>query len=197
MNIHHVVADFSHRFPRATNLTLIGNYTNDIDSFIDNLGHIIPLTQITDLNISYNDHCFKSLTKILAHMSNIYSLVLNEMPTQETTNFLSEEQVNIIDQMSNNSVTDVCIDVFKLNNIQLLINLFPKMKTLCIDKVKDNLVSVVRTLLLKRSDNSPLFSLTLRGEDEIVEQLKTIIDSEKLIDNYTIEHTNNLIKLWW
>ncbi len=89
------------------------------------------------------------------------------------------------------------IDVFKLNNIQLLINLFPQMKILCIDKVKDNLVSIVRTLLLKRSDNSPLFSLTLRGEDKTVEQLRTMIDGEKLIDDYTIEHKNNLIKLWW
>ncbi len=71
------------------------------------------------------------------------------------------------------------------------------MKILCIDKVKDNLVSIVRTLLLKRSDNSPLFSLTLRGEDKTVEQLRTMLDGEKLIDDYTIEHKNNLIKLWW
>jgi hypothetical protein len=196
MNIRHVVADFSHTFPHATNLTLIGNYTNDIHSFIDNLGHIIPLTQITHLNISYNDYCFNSIAKLLTHMPNVNSLVLDKMPTQET-NFLSEEQVNIIDQVYNNNVTDVYIDVFKLNNIQLLINLFPQMKILSIDSLKDNLVPIVRTILLKISDNSPLFSLTLSGNDETVEQLRTMIDGEKLIDDYTIEHEANLIKLWW
>jgi hypothetical protein len=98
MKTRHVVADFSHTFPRATDLTLIGNYTNDIHSFIDNLGHIIPLTQITNLNISYNDHCFNSFIKLLIHMPNVYSLVLDEMPTKET-NFLFEEQVNIINQV--------------------------------------------------------------------------------------------------
>jgi hypothetical protein len=196
MNIRHVVADFSHTFPHATNLTLIGNYTNDIHSFIDNLGHIIPLTQITHLNIWYNDYCFNSIAKLLTHMPNVNSLVLDKMPTQET-NFLSEEQVNIIDQVYNNNVTDVYIDVFKLNNIQLLINLFPQMKILSIDSLKDNLVPIVRTILLEISDNSPLFSLTLRGNDKTVEQLRTMIDGEKLIDDYTIEHKTGLIELWW
>jgi len=175
----------------------MGNYTIDIHSFIDNLNRIIPLTYITYLNISCNEQCLNTSVKLLSHMPNIHTLVLDARSSFEM-DFLSNKQVNTVDVIYDNNVINVTIDyAITLDTAQLLIKLFPRMQRLHICETKENLVSIVRVLLLKRIDSSHLFSLMFGGTAETIEQLKTMIDSERLLDDYKIEHTGIGLCVWW
>lgn len=197
MKSENVIANSSFQFSHVTNLTLMGNYIIDIHSFIDNLNRIIPLTYITYLNISCNEQCLNTSAKLLSHMPNIHTLVLGASSSFEM-HFLSNTEVNNVDLVYNNNVIDVTITyAMQLDTAQLLIKVFPRMQCLHICETKENVVSIVRALLLKRIDNRHLFSLMFRDEDETIEQLRTIIDSEKLLDDYKIEHSGSELCLWW
>jgi hypothetical protein len=197
MKSENVIADYLFQFPHVTELTLTGDYTINIHSFIDNLSRIMLLTYITNLHISDNDQCLNTCAKLLVHMPNVHILVVNTM-SSFGTHFLSEKQVNTVDLIYDNNVTNVIIDYgFTLDTAQMLINLFPRMQCLYIWRTEENLVSIVRIMLLKRINNNHFFSLIVDGRYVTIEQLKTMIDCEKLLDDYKMEHLGNSLCLWW
>src|SRR5207302_1084116 len=108
MKSQDVITNSSFQFAQVTNLELIGNYIIDIQSFIDNLNRIIPLTYITYLNISDNDQCLNTSVKLLSHMPNIHTLVLDQVSPFETR-FLSNEEVNNVNLIYDNNVINVTI----------------------------------------------------------------------------------------
>ncbi len=157
----------------------------------------MPLTYITDLRLSGNNQCLNMCTKLLGHMPNIHALVLDTMPPSKMY-FLSKKPVKTVDLIYDNNVINVAITyALTLDTVELLINLFPRMQCLCICKTKKNHISTVRILLLKRINTNHLFSLTVNDEYVTIEQLKIMIDCEKLLDDYKIEHMKNGLCLWW
>ncbi|CAF1067144.1 unnamed protein product [Adineta steineri] len=200
MPIHNrkVVANFPFQFPRVTELELAGNDRININSFIDNLSHIIILTNITYLNISFNNQWLNCFIKLLNHMPSVQKLVLNVQSSSEME-VSSDQQTNTADLVCNNNVRNVkIIGQLPLVTVQLINKLFPRMECLWISNTKIDLISFLRTLLSNRIHNSHLSSfIAFSGDDIIIEPLKTMIDNEKLLDNYNIEHRNCELCLWW
>ncbi|CAF0992894.1 unnamed protein product [Adineta steineri] len=126
---------------------------------------------------------------------NIDSFIDNLIP--------SDQQINTVDLVCNNNVRNVGIHgELALPTVQLINKLFPRMECLEISDGEDTLISLVRTLLSNRINNSHLFSLVFYGADDddddaLIKQLKTMIDNEKLLDNYDIEHRQFQLCLWW
>ncbi len=196
MKSEDVVADAPFQFPHATQLILTGNYTMNIRSFIDNLSRIFCLKNITHLEISRNDQCLDTLT-ILSHMPNVHTLVIKAMLLSEI-HLLLDKQINNVDLVYNNNVTNVQINgPLTLDAARLLNNIFPRMECLDICYTNKNLISIVRTLLLNRINNSRLFKLMVYDQNEMIEQLKTMIDCEKLLDDYQIERIPVGLYIWW
>jgi hypothetical protein len=198
MKSEHVVADAPFQFPHATQLILTGNYTMNIRSFIDNLSRIFCLKNITHLEVSRNNQCLDILT-ILGHMPNVHTFVIEAMLLSEI-HLLLEKQINNVDLVynNNNNVTDLQIKhALTLDAARLLNNIFPRMECLNIRCTNENLISIVRILLLNRINNSRLFSLIVNDENETIEQLKTMIDCEKLLDDYRIERIPVGLYFWW
>ncbi|CAF0963996.1 unnamed protein product [Adineta steineri] len=167
-----VVADFPFQFPRVTELRLTDNDTININSFIDNLSHIIILTNITYLNISINNQWLNCFIKLLNHMPNVQKLVLDLQSSSETEVW-SNQLTDTVDLECNNNVKNVqIIDIFSFVTVQLINKLFPRMECLQIVNV-------------------------ITGNDIIVEPLKTMIDNEKLLDNYDIEYRHFKLCLSW
>ncbi|CAF0764123.1 unnamed protein product [Adineta steineri] len=193
-----IVANFPFQFPRVTELELRDNYyTINIDSFIDNLSHIIILTNITYLRISFNNQLLNNFVKLLNRMPNVQKLILDVRPSSEME-VLSDQQTNTLDFVCNNNVRTVQITgELALATVQLIKNLFPRMERLRILNRENDLISIVRTLLSNRIDNSHLFSLMFDGDDAMIKKLRTIIDNKKLLDNYDIEHRQSELCLWW
>ncbi|CAF1376482.1 unnamed protein product [Adineta steineri] len=203
MKNRNIVANFPFQFPRVTELELTDNYyTINIDSFIDNLSHIFILTKITYLEISFNNILLNNFVKLLNRMPNIQKLILYVQLSSEME-VPSDQQINTVDLVCNNNVRNVGIHgELALATVQLINNLFPRMECLEISNGEDTLISLVRTLLSNRINNSHLFSLVFYGADDddddaLIKKLKTMIDNEKLLDNYDIEHRQFQLCLWW
>ncbi|CAF0927352.1 unnamed protein product [Adineta steineri] len=193
-----VVANFPFQFPRVTKLRLTDNDTINNNSFIDNLSHIIVLTNISYLSISINNQWLNCFIKLLNHMPNVQKIALGVLSSSETEEW-SNQLTNTVDLECNNNVKNAqIIDIFSVVTVELINKLFPRMECLQIFNGEIDLVSFVRTLLLNRINNSHLSSLIVNsGGDIIIERLKTMVDNEKLLDNYYIEHRECQLCLWW
>ncbi|CAF1155224.1 unnamed protein product [Adineta steineri] len=198
MKNENIVANFPFQFPRVTQLELIDNYyTINIDSFINNLSHIFILTNITYLKISFNNQLLNNFVKLLNRMPNVQTLILDVRPSSQME-VSSDQQTNTVDFVCNNNVRFLeIIGKLALATVQLINKLFPRMERLEIQSRGDALISFVRTLLSNRINNSHLFSLVFDGDDAMIKQLKTMIDNEKLVDNYNIERRWLELCLWW
>ncbi|CAF1226185.1 unnamed protein product [Adineta steineri] len=198
MKNRNIVANFPFQFPYVTALELIDNYyTINIDSFIDNLSHIIILTNITYLKIPFNNQLLNNFVKLLNRMPNVQKLILDVRPSSEME-VSSDQQTNTADLVCNNNVQNVIItDKLALTTVQLINKLFPRMECLEIQSRGDALISFVQTLLSNRISNNHLFSLMFYGDNAMINQLITMIDNEKLLDNYNIERRWLELCLWW
>ncbi|CAF0948391.1 unnamed protein product [Adineta steineri] len=212
MKNQNIVANSPFQFPRVTELVLTDNYnTINIDSFIDNLSHIFILTNITYLRISFNNQLLNNFIKLLNRMPNVQILVLDVRSSFEIE-VSSDQQINTVDLVCNNNVRNVkIIGQLPLATIRLINKLFPQMERLRILIREDILILFVRTLLSNRIDNSHLFSLMFYDDDDddnddddddndddaMIKQLKTMIDNEKLLDNYDIKRRQHGSCLWW
>ncbi|CAF1185422.1 unnamed protein product [Adineta steineri] len=198
MKNQNIVANFHFQFPRVTELEFRDNYyTINIYSFIDNLSHIVILTNITYLEISFNNQLLNNFVKLLNRMPNVQKLIL-DVRSSFKMEVSSDQQTNTVDLVCNNNVRNVeIIGGLPLTTVRLINKLFPRMERLEIQNRGDALISFVRTLLSNRIDNSHLFSLVFDGDDVMIKQLKTMIDNEKLLDNYDIERRQFELCLWW
>ncbi len=82
-----------------------------------------------------------------------------------------------------------------------MMNNFSHIKCLQLNIVYTDYQSIVKFLLLEnRNNNQHLFLLCLNildSTDQILENLKTLIDNEKLLIDYTIAYINNKVHIWW
>ncbi|CAF2463979.1 unnamed protein product [Rotaria sp. Silwood2] len=183
---------YSIRFPRVTKLTLKNNYIEENSSFFNDINSIIPLIQITDLDIKENHFSLVELTKILSLLPNLQSLTLpNILPFQskriETTKLISRY----------NRITKVIIDddECELKHVHYLIHLFPRLQYLEIGIDENNLEEILRYLLSKAKSLFSLFLLNINYK--VIENIQKLIKNENLIHNYTIEHIHGGLYLWW
>ena len=99
-----------------------------------------------------------------------------------------------------NTVTSVTVEQeCALDQIQLLTNLFPRVEYLTINLSKENLESILRFLLSKPNDCTRYLSLLCISKpcEDLVKQLKILIQSENLLDDYTIKMIHGKLYLWW
>jgi hypothetical protein len=105
---------------------------------------------------------------------------------------------------NNNNITKVCLgqmDEHKVTHF-FFMNLWTRIQYLEMICIKDVNIEMIIQIILKKYPNCipHLRSICLyvtKINDKMVEQLQTVIDLEKLFDNYTIKHTNNKLYLRW
>ncbi|CAF1140898.1 unnamed protein product [Adineta steineri] len=83
--------------------------------------------------------------------------------------------------------------------MKLCTHLFSQLESLTISLHKIDLESIVRFILLELQHHIRyLSSLCIsKQHKDFLEPMKNLIDSEKLIPNYTIKLINKRVHLWW
>ncbi|CAF4737302.1 unnamed protein product [Rotaria sp. Silwood1] len=165
---------------------------------------IDALVQFTSLHI---DLCYFSipiLIKFINMLPNLDSLTItSKFPGK--TKILFGTQINMLRFVSsNNKITKVNLEqITELDQIHILMDLCFHM---CDLKVKCRNIFdgtwLIRYILNKRNTNfiPHLCSICLwisKANDEMMNNFKIIIDTEKLIDNYTIKRVCDKIYLQW
>jgi hypothetical protein len=191
---------FVGNFPNATQLTLSENFDVPRDSIATNLNRIISLGQITELTLDCHRFHFEQIIKLLYFTPNIRTLKLDSILLYGTDSG-SIEHSDIFKIVSNtNIVANLTIDKEStLEKIQLLVALFPRLEYLTINLYKEDLESIARFLLSKFNDNTRHLSTLCVSKQRsiLMERLRNLLESEDLLDDYTIKLINRKLYLWW
>ncbi|CAF0829626.1 unnamed protein product [Rotaria sordida] len=166
--------------------------------FIDCIHFISSLAEITCLYIEFQYFSIDIIIQFLYRLPHLNSLTIVIMFSNQKIQ-LTEEQINMIHTISNmNQIIKMNIEqIFELNQIDILINLCPRMKYLNVQcKNYIDLEYIIRLILMKKNSNLYFLCFSIPNADErMVKRLQTMIDLKELLVNYTIQHCHNKIYL--
>jgi hypothetical protein len=188
-------------FPNATELTLVDTF--DVpprDSIARSLDHIIPLRQLSKLILNCHHFSFEQIIGLLYFTPNVYTLELDSIVLYQTDPLSIQRNENFRLVSNTNMITNVIIDKEStLEKIQLCVALFPRLEYLTINLNKKDLESITRFLLSKPNNNTRyLSSLCIsKQRKDFIEPVRSLIESEKLLNDYTIKLINRKVYLWW
>lgn len=195
-----VHTSFSHLHLDLINCEILESY----QTVIEYIYSIITLLQFTSLHIDFHYFSISILMELLCLLPNLDSLTVTSQ-LREKTKILSEEQNKMIHRLSiQNKITKVNLEqMTELDQVHILLDLCSHMHVL---QVKcRNIVDakwLIQYVLQKRSMKfvAHLCSIVLwipEANDELMNNIKMIIDTGKLLDNYTIKRVYDKIYLRW
>ncbi|CAF3055574.1 unnamed protein product, partial [Rotaria sp. Silwood2] len=195
-----LTSDCSKYFPNANQLSLSLLCRARSKLFaIDNLQYIIPLKQITKLNISNEDLDLDNLVNMLFVMPNIDTLTYSSLTRvrDEDVSLEGSERFQLVSKQNKiKRFTIKC--VYRLKAIKILINLCPLLEHITIGTFGLSFRPTVAFLMSKsRESDCRLSSLCfVRVHNVWFEKIKCMIGSEKKPDEYSIEHVDSNCYLW-
>jgi hypothetical protein len=206
-SVRHVCIDksnamkqFGGHFTNANELTLWKKFDVPRDSIVIDLNRIIPLRQLTKLTLVCHRLPFKQVIELLHFTPNIHTLKLDSMLFYRTDS-VSIQQNDIFQLVSNtNIVTTLTINnEVTLEKVQLLVTLFPQLEYLTINLYKEDLESIVRFLSSKSNNNTRyLSSLCISKQRlDLIKNLRLLLESEKLFNDYILKSIDRQLYLWW
>jgi hypothetical protein len=171
-------------------------------SFIDKISPILLAIQFTSLFVSFSDLSIRTLVKIIGLVPNLDSLKVFTLSLQELSSLSMEDTESLRLVSISNKITRVLQSMLAVDMTDFLINLCPRMEHFETKWMGDtDLERCVRVILMKTITCIPnLHSLrfdTNKANDEKVHKLQKMIDSEKLLSNYTIKRSGDYISLRW
>jgi hypothetical protein len=211
-SVHHVRIDSAedmiicqNYFPNTTELTLGNGFSTTRDSIANILNPIIPLKQLTKLVIECHYFSFIRVIDLLRNSPNIQTLILETMPLYKN-NCMSIQQSETFRLLSStNTITDVTLKGrCKLDKIELIIALCPRLQRFTLDTHRKDMESLVRLLLEKSKQNtSHMFSLCFSNasfsseSNDCYQKLEALMKSETLLDDYMLKLVDSDVYLWW
>lgn len=173
-------------------------------SSIDIINPIFSLIQITYLNIDCSQINLLTFIKLLHHLPNIDALRLSFGSSLLSTSLYAKRS-GIIHTISNKThIIKVSINkMTDIGEIQLVIDLCPRMKYLEIDNINEmDLILLLRFILTQKIKNCIRYldTLYLHGrnlDNDMIEKLRRINNFEGLPMDYVIDCLQDTIILNW
>jgi len=197
-------AIYSAELDEATRLTI--TYLPDGEDLVFlpmNIRDILTTAHIYHLEISHKKTDFSILMDIIHTLPKLQSLKIHSLSLLESRDLFNEEKMVRLVAKKNKIIT-VCLEkVTEMKEIYYLMKLCPWMAYLQVDCINTIEVELfVQDILNKINQNSNeyLRLLCIRvptADDKMVEKLKEIINSKKLLVEYTIEHLLDHFYLQW
>ena len=177
-----------------TDLILMGTFYKRTNSFLIDLGSMVPLTRVTQLVLLCESFTLSQLIDLLQLSSNVrhLSLVRNpRCPVSERGMILPLDEENI-DNIPNRGL-------LTLKHVRALMKVSPRLQSLQMSINENYLESILRFLFQFDMSKSRCLSL-LRIQDAhygIIRRIQKIIDLDKFIEHYTLQHISDNAFLWW
>ncbi|CAF2917603.1 unnamed protein product [Rotaria sp. Silwood2] len=192
--------DYVSYFPNANQLTIKYHFETSNDSVPKPLRRMIPLKQLTKLVIECYKFSFAEIIQLLRFTPNLYALKLDYLPFSGI-NLNVIKQNEVFQYVSNrNKIKILDFRVwYSLNEIQLVVNLFPRLEYLKIGLNRKEIQSIVRFLLSKTNVKTQyvFFLCVLRIPKICLKELNVLIKSENLLNDYCSKFINRDLYLWW
>jgi len=180
-------------FPNVTELTLSNSFQEDHCSLSNDLNRVLPLIQLTKLNINSEHFCFTELIELLCFTPNIHTMKIASIRFYSRPSKAYETY--------NNSIRNVTVDkLCTLKEIKLLVHFCSRIECLTINIHVKDFDPIIPFLLTKNNpETRHLFLLCLTNVTNLlsVKILERLIQYRHLLDDYSIELIHSKIYLWW
>ncbi|CAF3800333.1 unnamed protein product [Rotaria sp. Silwood1] len=195
-----IINNYVNYFPNANQLTIEHYFKTCDDSISTTLNCILPLKQLTKLNIKSSNFPFEQIIKLIHFTPNLHTLKLDFLSLNEIYLKLIEQN-EIFRYVSNtNKITNIDIrEKCTLEIFQLIIYLFSQVEYLKIRINKKEINQIIRYLFSKNTDKiRRLFFLCISQIPKVcLPELDFLIKSENLLNDYSIKYINRDLYLWW
>ncbi|UJR29614.1 hypothetical protein I4U23_017162 [Adineta vaga] len=198
--------------PYATNIHLILNQrTNqafekpqDNHLLIYKFESIFSLVPVTHLEVTFRRMFLQTLLRLLGQLPNLHSLKLSCQLLLQM-DCLSDQDKEMIQLVKmNNRISSISLmELTEFQQIQFLLDLFPYLEYLQIDLTKQIDFEHFLQAILKRNPQDPsrfsaLCLYVNQDNDQVIEQLRTIIDQHRLLNTYLLQRLDkdNLYLRW-
>ncbi|CAF3013301.1 unnamed protein product [Rotaria sp. Silwood2] len=187
-------------FPNVNQLTIKHHFETSDDSIPTTLHRMIPLKQLTKLVIECYKFSFVEIFQLLRLTPNLYAFKLDHVSFSDINlNVIKQNEVfQYVSKRNKIKILDFCVWC-SLNEIQLVMNLFPQLEYLKIGMNRKEIQSIIRFLLLKTNDKTQhlFFLCILRIPKIYLKKLNVLIKSENLLHDYRSKFINRDLYLWW
>ncbi|UJR18408.1 hypothetical protein I4U23_005313 [Adineta vaga] len=188
-------------FPNATKLIIEEAFSAAVcRSIIKNLNRILPLQQLQTLNIKCNHLSLLKMMEILSSTPNVHTLTFQTMPLYTENERIIEQNeifqsVSKINRIINVAFAHRCT----LNKLKLLAKLFPRLQHLQINILMRDMKIILEFLLNNNKQNIPdLRLLCFTSVSKFyLEHLNNLIKLGVLSSDQKVNHTGNILYLWW
>ena len=187
-------------FSKVTKVTLADTFNIPCHLLATSLNRIIHLRQLSKLTINSLNIPFDEVVELLHFTPNIHTLELDSIsiPGTDSLSIQQNEKFRLISNI--NTVTNMTIGKESaLEQVQLLDALFPRLEHLTINLYKEDLESIVRFLLSASTNNTCHLSMLciLSQVTDSMESLRNLIESEQILQNFTLKTFRDKLCLWW
>ena len=187
-------------FPNATELTLSQEFDVPRNAYAIELNRIVYLQQLTKLTLGCLRCAFDQIIELLSFAPNIHTLKLDAVLLYGADS-TAIQQHNLFQLVSGNNIISnlTIVQDITVEQIQIITALFSRLEFLTISLCEDTLIPIVRFLLSKTNNNTRYLSTLCVAKHRRVlyENLKLLIESENLLDDYTLKLINGKVYLWW
>ncbi|CAF1424392.1 unnamed protein product [Rotaria sordida] len=195
-----IINNYVNYFPNANQLTIEHYFKTSDDSISTTLNCILPLKQLTKLNIKSSNFPFEQIIKLIYFTPNLHVLKLDFLCLNEIYLKLIEQHEIFRYVSSTNKITNIDIrEKCTLEMFQLIIYLFPQVEYLKIRINEKEISQIIRFLFSKTTDKiRRLFFLCISQIPKVcLRELNFLIKSENLLSDYSIKYINRDLYLWW
>ncbi len=196
----HAIDKLVNYFPNTTELTIASYFETPDDSMATTLNRIVPLKQLTILDIECSGFSLEEIIELMRCTPNLHTLKFGFPPINEIA-LDSVQRSKIFRNVSKtNKINHVKIHhSCRLVHIPFILNLFPQLQYLKTGMLRSEIGQMVKYLLTKRfSQAYHLFFLCIPQTPKVcLQELNTLIKSENLLDDYFIKIIYRDLYLWW
>ncbi|CAF1522426.1 unnamed protein product, partial [Rotaria sordida] len=173
--------------------------TLDVDPFITNLKCMIPLEQLTKLDIYSWGFPFEEIIKLLRLTPNLYTLQFYATSLQKIDSNFTKSNILLQYVSKKNKIENLVIfGKCSLNQIRFIVSVFSKLKYLTIGINTTKISSIIRYLLSKTHNQIQhlCYFCILNVQKVCLGETKDLIKLKNLLGNYSIEYINYSLHLW-
>ena len=190
----------AYSFPKANKLCFTYGFSSTCTSLASLLNRIVPLAHLTKLVFHCKRLCFKKIIDLLDCTPHVQTLVFRSMPWFRRS-YLSIEQSEKFRRIAEtNVITHITYsDECGMDEVKLLVSLCSRVQHLSVRLDRRSGESIIRFLISRTNPNtSHLCALCIRISGKFwYKRLDHLLESERLLDDYTLRMIDSELYLWW
>ena len=187
-------------FPNVTQMTIEHSSLKPDESILINLNHLIPLQQLTHLNIEYNWFPLEDVIRLIGSTPSLHTLKLHFAYIAEKDLKFLEQSVIFQDVSAKNQIRHVyCSNRCELTKIQFFMKLFPQMEYFHVSTNRSEINEIISHFFPRNFQSfHRLVYLCLTGIPKIcLQEVDRFIKSNNLLENYSLKYLHRDLYIWW